>query len=93
MLDEKSPVSYYAHLGVMEGTRRVENFDLATLEEDTRIVDLFTPLKITLTLVQGKYNGEIIDDESCELLEGFIEDLKEKISKIIVGNFIDYLYG
>ncbi|MFJ8100514.1 hypothetical protein [Lysinibacillus sp. NPDC096212] len=60
--------------------------------------DFLDYLSITLELVQGKYNGEIIDDESCELLEGFIEDLKEMISKInkndeLVENFIDYLYG
>lgn len=60
--------------------------------------DFLDYLSITLELVQGKYNGEIIDDESFELLEGFLEDLKEMISKInkndeLVENFIDYLYG
>lgn len=60
--------------------------------------DFLDYLSITLELVQKKYNGEIIDDDSCELLEGFIEDLKEVLSKInhndeLVENFIDYLYG
>ncbi|GAB0171126.1 SMI1/KNR4 family protein [Lysinibacillus sp. CTST325] len=60
--------------------------------------DFLDYLSITLELIQGKYNGEIIDDESCELLEGFIADLKEILSNInnndeLVENFIDYLYG
>ena len=60
--------------------------------------DFLDYLSIIFELIQGKYNGEIIDDESCELLESFIEDLKEVLSTInnndeLVGNFIDYLYG
>jgi len=60
--------------------------------------DFLDYLSVTIELIQGKYNGEIIDDESFEFLEGFIEDLKERISKInhndeLVENFIDYLYG
>jgi len=78
LLDEKSPVSYYAHLGVMEGTRRTENYDLATLEEDTRIVDLFTPLK--------KYKKKYVNYESLvgnQMIEGiYLTDLDEERLKI-----------
>lgn len=74
LLDEKSPVSYYAHLGVMEGTRRVENLDLAALEEDTRIVDLFTPLK--------KSKKKYVNYESLvgnQMIEGiYLTDLDEE---------------
>lgn len=60
--------------------------------------DFLDYLSITLELIQEKYNGEIIDDESCELLEGFIEELKVMLSKInhnneLIENYIDYLYG
>jgi len=60
--------------------------------------DFLNYLSITLELVQGKYDGEIVDDESCELLVDFIEDLKEALSETnhndeLVENLIDYLYG
>lgn len=56
-------------------------------------------LSITIELIQGKYNGEIIDDETYELLEGFIDNLKEELTRInanddeLIEHFIDYLYG
>lgn len=60
--------------------------------------DFLNYLSTTIELIQEKYNGEIIDDESCELLEGFIENLKEILTKInnsdeLIENFIDYLFG
>lgn len=55
-------------------------------------------LSTTIELIHEKYNGEIIDDESYELLEGFIDHLKERLAKIndsdeLIDHFIDYLYG
>lgn len=55
-------------------------------------------LSITIKLIQEKYNGEIINEESYELLEGFIDHLKEELTKInnsdeLIEHFIDYLYG
>jgi Leucine-rich repeat (LRR) protein len=44
LLDQKSPFGHYAHLGVLEG-RVSAPFDLSELPEDTRILDLSTPLK------------------------------------------------
>ncbi|MGG3282333.1 hypothetical protein [Paenibacillus solani] len=60
--------------------------------------DFLDYLSATIELIQEKYNGEIINDETCELLEGFIEDLKETLIKMnnsneLIDNFIDYLYG
>lgn len=60
--------------------------------------DFLDYLSTTIELIQEEYNGEIIHEESCELLEGFTEHLKEKLVKINhteepVENFINYLYG
>jgi hypothetical protein len=60
--------------------------------------DFLDYLSAAIELVQGKYNGEIINDESYELLEGFIENLKERLANVntseeLIENFIDYLYG
>lgn len=60
--------------------------------------DFLDYLSTTIELIQEKYNGEIINDESCDLLEGFIENLKEMLTKIknsdeLIENFINYLYG
>ncbi len=44
LTEEKSPVTGFAHLGVLEGT--VSGiFDLSTLPEDTKILEMSTPLK------------------------------------------------
>ncbi|MGG3281093.1 hypothetical protein [Paenibacillus solani] len=60
--------------------------------------DFLDYLSTTIELIHEKYNGEIIDDESYELLEGFIDHLKEMLTKInesdeLIDHFIDYLYG
>ncbi|MFJ8459624.1 hypothetical protein ACIQ57_10885 [Lysinibacillus xylanilyticus] len=74
LLDDKAPVSDYAHLGLIEGARRTENFDLATLEEDTRIVALSTPLK--------KSKKKYVNYESLvgnQMIEGiYLTDLDEE---------------
>ena len=44
LTEQKSPVAGFAHLGVLEGT--VSGiFDLSTLPEDTKILEMSTPLK------------------------------------------------
>lgn len=44
LLEQKSPVAYYAHLGVLEGT--VSGiFDFSTISTDTKILEISTPLK------------------------------------------------
>ena len=60
--------------------------------------DFLDYLSVILELIHGKYSGKIMDEESCELIVGFVESLKEVLSKInsnneLVENFIDYLYG
>lgn len=60
--------------------------------------DFLYYLSTTIELINEKYHGDIIDDESCELLEGFIDNLRERLTKIndsdeLTDNFIDYLYG
>ncbi|MEK4425005.1 hypothetical protein [Solibacillus sp. FSL K6-1523] len=60
--------------------------------------DFLDYLSIMFTFIHETYAGEIIDDESCECVEGFIEALKERLSEInpheeLVSNFIDYFYG
>lgn len=44
LLEEKSPVGHYAHLGVIDGTIRAP-YDLSELPKDATIVDIGTPLK------------------------------------------------
>jgi hypothetical protein len=44
LLEQKSPIGYYAHLGVFEGAVR-GIFDLSTIPADTKILDMSTPLK------------------------------------------------
>lgn len=61
--------------------------------------DFLDYLSITVELIQEEYNGEIIDDETYELLERFIDNLKEELTRInaiddeLIEHFIDYLYG
>ena len=44
LLEQKSPVATYAHLGVFEGAVR-GIFDLSTIPADTKILEMSTPLK------------------------------------------------
>ena len=44
LLEKKSPVGDYAHLGVFEGAVR-GIFDLSTIPTDTKILEMSTPLK------------------------------------------------
>lgn len=44
LLEQKSPIGYYAHLGVFEGAVG-GIFDLSTIPADTKILNMSTPLK------------------------------------------------
>ena len=44
LLNEKAPIGTFAHLGVLEGTVQGV-FDLSELPENTKVLDLSTPLK------------------------------------------------
>ncbi|MFC7348323.1 leucine-rich repeat domain-containing protein [Chryseobacterium zhengzhouense] len=73
LLEQKSPVANYAHLGVFKGAVR-GIFDLSTIPTDTKILEMSTPLKkfkltyTNLSSLNGNKNIEAIilgeiDDE------------------------------
>ena len=55
-------------------------------------------LAVTLEIIHEKFKGEIMDEETFDIYDDFIEMLKSSLSSILkkeeyADNFIDYLYG
>lgn len=77
LLENKSPISGFAHLGVLEGT--IEEFDFEKLPKDAKIISISTPLKAS----KLKYmNWEaLIGNESIEAITGvdFLDEERLKI--------------
>ncbi|MFJ7646518.1 hypothetical protein ACIQ1H_03155 [Lysinibacillus sp. NPDC097279] len=55
-------------------------------------------LAVTLEIIHEKFKGEIMDEETFDIYDDFIDMLKTSLSSILkkeeyADNFIDYLYG